>query len=457
MSEQGEPLSEREIEILSLVATGAANKEIALRLSISPNTVKVHLRRIFIKIGVASRTEATLYAIRSGIVPREAALLGEPPELEAEESPSESTAATVISPPTKKPLIQDWRWRVTAALVLLLVAAGSLAAFFLRPAPVLPPPATPAAPLAASPQRWAALNNLATARKGMAAVSSENAFYLIGGVTPSGISQSTLRFLPLANRWEELTPKPTPTTDIQAAILGEKIYVPGGQLPNGAVSNVLEVFDPRRNQWEQHAPLPQALSQYALAAFEGRLYLFGGWTGKEYSAEVYQYDPSQDVWERRQPLKSPRALSAAVTGRDRIYLMGGYDGQQALNENLSFFPTRGQSGETVWEERAPLPKPRYAMGAAMLADLIFLVGGVSKPDAGKENPAAALPLLEYVPPSDQWLTLDTPLQEVGSQPAVVTFSNYLHIFGGEGKNGASAGHQTYQAIYTIGIPIIKDQ
>src|SRR2546426_8146224 len=61
-------LSEREQEILKLVATGASNKQIAQQLVISPNTVKVHLRNIFGKIGVATRTEAALYAIRTGQV-----------------------------------------------------------------------------------------------------------------------------------------------------------------------------------------------------------------------------------------------------------------------------------------------------------------------------------------------------------------------------------------------------
>ena len=61
-------LSEREREILVLVAGGASNKEVALKLIISPNTVKVHLRNIFGKIGVSSRTEAALYAVRAGLV-----------------------------------------------------------------------------------------------------------------------------------------------------------------------------------------------------------------------------------------------------------------------------------------------------------------------------------------------------------------------------------------------------
>ncbi|MGQ9828464.1 MAG: response regulator transcription factor, partial [Roseiflexus sp.] len=62
------PISEREREILRLVATGATNQQIAFALNISTNTVKVHLRNIFAKIGVQSRTEATIYAIRTGIV-----------------------------------------------------------------------------------------------------------------------------------------------------------------------------------------------------------------------------------------------------------------------------------------------------------------------------------------------------------------------------------------------------
>ena len=63
-------LSERELEILKLLATGLSNKEIASQLFLSVNTVKVHLRNIFAKLGVQSRTEATLIAIQRGYVSR---------------------------------------------------------------------------------------------------------------------------------------------------------------------------------------------------------------------------------------------------------------------------------------------------------------------------------------------------------------------------------------------------
>src|SRR5512139_1077718 len=61
-------LSERELEILKLLATGLSNKEIASQLFLSVNTVKVHLRNIFGKLGVQSRTEATVMAIQRGYV-----------------------------------------------------------------------------------------------------------------------------------------------------------------------------------------------------------------------------------------------------------------------------------------------------------------------------------------------------------------------------------------------------
>src|SRR5512135_1178049 len=61
-------LSERELEILKLLATGLSNKEIASQLFLSVNTVKVHLRNIFAKLGAQSRTEATLIAIQRGYV-----------------------------------------------------------------------------------------------------------------------------------------------------------------------------------------------------------------------------------------------------------------------------------------------------------------------------------------------------------------------------------------------------
>ncbi len=61
-------LSQRELEVLRIAATGRTNKEIARDLDISPRTVQVHLANIFSKLGVGSRTEAVLIGIKRGWV-----------------------------------------------------------------------------------------------------------------------------------------------------------------------------------------------------------------------------------------------------------------------------------------------------------------------------------------------------------------------------------------------------
>lgn len=66
-------LSGRELEVLQHAATGLANKEVAVRLSISESTVKVHLTHIFRKLGLRSRTElaAAYHGLRPSAAPHE--------------------------------------------------------------------------------------------------------------------------------------------------------------------------------------------------------------------------------------------------------------------------------------------------------------------------------------------------------------------------------------------------
>jgi LuxR family maltose regulon positive regulatory protein len=68
-SELIEPLSERELEVLQLIAEGLSNPEIASRLYLSLNTVKVHSRNIYGKLGVHNRTRAVAKARALGILP----------------------------------------------------------------------------------------------------------------------------------------------------------------------------------------------------------------------------------------------------------------------------------------------------------------------------------------------------------------------------------------------------
>lgn len=62
-----DPLTERELDVLRLIAQGCSNKEIALKLSVSELTVRTHVSNILSKLHLASRTQAALYALQKGI------------------------------------------------------------------------------------------------------------------------------------------------------------------------------------------------------------------------------------------------------------------------------------------------------------------------------------------------------------------------------------------------------
>ncbi len=61
-------LSDREIQVLKLIANGKDNSQIALELHISPKTVKNHISNILMKLQIQNRIQAAVYAVRSGIV-----------------------------------------------------------------------------------------------------------------------------------------------------------------------------------------------------------------------------------------------------------------------------------------------------------------------------------------------------------------------------------------------------
>jgi DNA-binding NarL/FixJ family response regulator len=64
----GDGLTDRELQVLQLLPSGASNKTIGIELGLSENTVKTHVRNIFAKLGVQSRTEAVSAAVQRGLV-----------------------------------------------------------------------------------------------------------------------------------------------------------------------------------------------------------------------------------------------------------------------------------------------------------------------------------------------------------------------------------------------------
>lgn len=473
MSNDTSQISEREREILRLVATGATNQQIAYQLNISINTVKVHLRNIFGKIGVASRTEATVFAVRNGLVQISEAAI-EPTAVadalpdEAEpllaplnaadifaDTPDAARAWTttpvepivVVHPPV--PTARRWPWLLGGGLLAALLIAGLIIYYANRSSTSITPTAPPSAgePTPDTRTRWRTLAPMPSGRSGFALTSynsdTNQYFYVIGGETNGTVSNQLLRYEPGTNTWTALTSKPTAVSDVQAEVIGNKIYVPGGRLASGTISDVFESYDPRRDKWAMLKPLPSKLSGYALAAFEGKLYLFGGWDGQNYHAEVWQYDPDLDKWSAKSPMQTARAFAdTAVPERQgRIYLIGGENVSGALTANESYNPAEDDGSGQPWSTKAPLPAPTSHLAVATTGRTIFVIGGS---DAGKQ-------LLQYSVALDSWKPDALPIEPLRDLRAEANIDK-LYIIGGQNGSTSSTATYEYQANYSVFLP-----
>ena len=461
MAEAPRTLSDREIDVLRLLAKGATNQQIADELVISVNTVKVHVRNILDKLGAQSRTEATVAAIRSGLVsvPASAldeatrvALVGEvaPPLVETPPVPTTpetpppvengfAPAPTPAVAPTRRSAVSRLAPWLGALLALALVvgafALGNTQAAS-RPAPTVEAPPVDGVVITSAGQRWSDLASMPTARSGLAAVAQGESIYAIGGQTASGASNRIERYTVSDNSWTLRSVKPTAVRDISAAVLGGKIYTPGGCDGDGHPLAVVEVYTPATDRWTTAPSLPRPLCAYALATLEGKLYLFGGWDGTEYRAETLIYTPGALEWEVGPPMPTARAYAGAAALDDVIYVAGGTNG--AALATVEVFDPAGVAAGSGWKTVAPMPQPRQAAGVAALGRRLYVLGG-GQADGG---------MIRYDATADSWQSEPVEFQQEWRGLALVAMHPRLHALGGVGPLDV---HRAYRAVYEIPI------
>lgn len=476
MSNGSMPLSDREQEILRLVATGVTNQEIARRLVISINTVKVHMRNIFSKIGAGSRTEASMWAVHHGLVELKAQQVDEVvPEPDAEILPTGQEVVSEIVPDA----LSDGSGVVSEAVAVvgiegaltaplepisrarrIFLVASAVAALTLAFAPTV---LRSAAPVRLEPgnalsdsvsaigsgsttpsSRWAARAQMPSARTRLAVVALNGLVYAIGGDARGQPSEAVEVYNPTQNLWQIRAPKPTAVSNIAATVVDGRIYVPGGMTIDGQPTAVLEAYDPADDEWASLKPLPKPLCAYAIAALNGRLFLFGGWDGSKYVGDVYSYDPVRNEWRADAPMTEPRGFAAAGALGGKIYVVGGFDGQQEFANCDEYDPAHKEGSGSAWRKRSPMSTGRGGLAVTTANEMLFAIGG------GWQN---GLTYNErYDPRANAWSSFESPINDQWRNLGVAAVGVKLYAIGGWSGDSLSINEE-YQILYRVVLPL----
>ncbi len=448
-NETNSQLSERELEILKMVATGASNQQIAHQLVISVNTVKVHLRNVFEKLGVQSRTEATTLAIQKGWV-----IVAGNGSGEAAEAAPPPRKTFLLPAQAQHPMLRRWQQfylffaTLLAALVLVIpllprqvgIEKPNLPVIYAQPPTPAPP--TPADP--ANNRQWTTQGSMPSKRAGLGLVAFEGRLYAIGGVKDNNeATRSVDIYDPDTNRWSEGSNKPTAAANIAGVVVDAQIYVPGGCTNRGEAVKSLEIYDPHADTWRKGQALPQPRCGYGLAAVKDKIYLLGGWDGRAFADTILVYAIKDDRWETLKT-RLPRAMGymGAAVLNDVIYVVGGYDGQEEFNQTYTFAPNTGQ-----WQPRASMQEKRGGLGLVGAANTLYAVGG------GWDKPLAASE--KYDPLTDSWSTFETPFNAQWRNLGLAIIDTKIYAAGG--WNGAEQKYMdalvSYQFLFQLFLPV----
>lgn len=448
MVEYGEPLSAREQEILCLVATGATNRMVAQSLNISHNTVKVHLRNIFTKLGISSRTEATVYAIQQGWVTLKDAITeeGEEPsqisseiaDLEQAESPEPEPALIPMVLPRSKRI-----YLIAAVLIVAIVTFVTWPRSHPLPAETCDNEFTAECTATGNglevgepESMWVSAANIPQAEGRFGLVLVDDLIYLIGGETSDGVSGEVSAYDPKHDSWSSISDKPNPAANITAVALGGKIYIPGGSDADGNPLRVLDIYNPEDSSWTSGAQIPVHLTAYAAAGWQDKMYVFGGWNGTSYTDSAWVYDPESDRWESLPPMPTSRGFAAAAVTNNKILVIGGYDGRKEYATCERFDPE-----VKTWSACASMSAPRGGLGVTVVAGHVYAIGG------GWESFVTFSE--RYNPNADAWYNVETPLLLVGGEwrnMGVVATGTRIYIMGGWQQSRYLNINQVYETL-----------
>ncbi len=447
------PLSEREMDVARLLTLGLSNSEIARQLVISPHTVKVHLRNIFEKLEVNSRTEASMMLVQHGWVTVPGV------ELPA---PVEGAAVTPLAPPEPEPLtdlppqMAPWQRPYLVIAFLLCLLALVVPSLRARGPATLDLLSDGGATIAGRPAlqlqpRWEVRTPLNIARSRLAVARIAEQFFVIGGETSDGVAVAAVDAYDLTvNEWRSRAPLPEPLRNAAAAAFNDALYVAGGSSAAATTTAVRDLFlryDLDHNRWESAGALPSPLAGAQLISDDQALYLLGGWDGRAPRDEVWRLRPSADGensnWALVTRLPAPAAFLGAALVGDEIFVAGGFDGQRELDKAAAYSLTRNE-----WRELPPLATPRGGLSLVYDGLAVFALGG------GWSRPLDTME--RFDPGVGVWSNFASPVPGEWRNLAAIGYNDRLYLVGGWSGDYLDI-HLQYQSSFRALLPVITTE
>jgi N-acetylneuraminic acid mutarotase len=227
--------------------------------------------------------------------------------------------------------------------------------------------------------------------------------------------------------WAALRPSPLRRTEVGSALVGDRIYVVGGFVPEGGATGRLARYDISADRWKLLEPMPIAVHHPGVTALHGRVWVHGGVrTGlpgpPAPTARLYSYDPGEDRWRRHRSGRVARFAQAFEPLGGKLYSAGGANAGGDLR-SVEVYDPRGNR----WRRAPGLPTARNHVGSAALRGRLYVI-------AGRADGANLDVVERYDPERGRW-TETAPIEVPRSGFRAISHGGGIVAFGGEELGG----------------------
>ncbi|MCW7461441.1 Kelch repeat-containing protein [Leptospira limi] len=246
----------------------------------------------------------------------------------------------------------------------------------------------------------------------------QDKFYFFAGYSNLNSNfNNVFEFNPATLTFSQKTNMPTTRIYAVTAVVGDKIYVLGGNYYYN--SRAIEEYTPSTNSWTVKPSLPEGANlSYAMGGYaNGRIYGIGGW----YSVVAY-YDPvAETSTHLKVRMGQARNSFASAIYNDKYFVFGGYGG----GTSSSWIETYDMNTNS-WSKIGDLANAKHGFKAAVIGNKIYLVGGI--------RGTTSLSEVEIYDPATGTFTAGTPLDTPRAYLSLCVNNDKLYAIGGNNGN-----------------------